>query len=155
MPKTLARLLTLIALIPTVVLNASHASVVMAAPTGITNPAVPKLNFTPKSAEDGTSFISYFALIWQAIQLVGGLMVLFYFLWGGLEWIMSHGEKSKVEAARNKMLQAVTGFIILMSTFVIAGFVGSLIGYDLINPVFGLPGSGAAQTGSPLQNKLP
>ncbi len=119
------------------------------APTGIINPAIPKLGFTPETAEDGTAFTSYFAIVWKAIQLIGGLMVLFYFIWGGMEWIMGHGEKAKVEAARNKMMQASLGFIVLISSFIIIGFIGTLIGYDFLNPVFGLPGStNGTQTGA-------
>jgi hypothetical protein len=113
-------------------------------PGGIINPAISSgLNFTPATAENGSALLSYIRVIWNTVQIIGGLLVLFYFILGGVDWITSHGEKGKVEAARNKMTQAVIGFIILISTFTIVGFLGTLIGFDFLRPVFLPPGATA------------
>jgi len=54
-----------------------------------------------------------------AIMAIAGLLILFYLVWGGIEWITSGGDKSKTESARNKITQAVIGIIILSSSVAI------------------------------------
>ncbi len=72
------------------------------------------------------------ALFSKAIYMfviVGSLVALVYILWGALDWITSEGEKDKLAKARQKILQAVIGMIILFSVVGIWGFlVGDVLG---------------------------
>ncbi len=52
----------------------------------------------------------------SAVMMISGVLVLFYLLWGGIEWITSGGDKGKTEAARNKITAAVIGLIVLASS---------------------------------------
>jgi len=93
----------------------------------IENPAVGNLGNDADKAADGTLFVEQFIRLWRNLMTIGGLMVIFFFIWGALQWISSSGDKSKLEAARNRMLQAAIGLFILVSSFVIIGFVGNLL----------------------------
>lgn len=50
-------------------------------------------------------------------------IVTWYFLWGAFDWITSEGDKQKVADARNKITQAIAGFLILILVFFILPFV--------------------------------
>jgi len=78
------------------------------------------------AAEDGTTFLSYFIVIWNALISIGALMVLVYFLWGAIEWISAGGDSGKIEKARNRITQSILGLVILISAFVIIGFISNL-----------------------------
>lgn len=51
------------------------------------------------------------------IFIVCSLMVFFYLIWGGLDWITSGGDKGKTEKARNKMVAAIVGLIIVLASY--------------------------------------
>ena len=88
----------------------------------------------------GEAFGYYLAFYWGVFVTVGMIAVLLFFLWGSFDWITSGGDKNKVETARNKMMNAVVGAILLGSAYVIIGFIGYLIGIDLLKPTFFAPG---------------
>lgn len=71
----------------------------------------------------GELFSTYFVMIWQALIMFGGLTVLIYYLWGALEWITAGGDSGKAEKARNKFTNATIGLVLLISVFVIVGFI--------------------------------
>jgi len=50
----------------------------------------------------------------RMVLIIGGFMVLFYLLWGALDWITSNGEEEKLKSAREKMTNAIIGIIILV-----------------------------------------
>ena len=58
------------------------------------------------------------------------LLTLFFFIWGGIQWITSGGEKEKVAGARKKITYAAIGLIITLLSFFIVNFVGGLFGVD-------------------------
>lgn len=93
----------------------------------ITNPAISEtLGGSSNTADSGTVFIFYFILLWKAIIDFGALAMLVYFVWGSLDWVLSGGDKSKLETARNKITQAILGMIILAGSFVIIGYVNKI-----------------------------
>jgi len=48
--------------------------------------------------------------------VLAGLSALLYLLWGSLDWIISGGEKEKVEKARSKIMNALIGVIVIVAT---------------------------------------
>lgn len=57
-------------------------------------------------------------LIVVSIQLffVGaGILLLFFLLWGGFDWVMSGGEKERLEMAQQKITNALIGFFIVIA----------------------------------------
>lgn len=110
---------------------------------GITNPAIGALGDDAEKAKSGELFTGYFVDIWNTIITVGGLIVLIMFLWGALEWITAGGDSSKIEKARNRILQSLIGLIILVSSVAIIGFISQLFfgtEFSILNLSFTSPG---------------
>lgn len=73
------------------------------------------------------------ATLWQTLIIVGGLAFILYFLWGGLNWIMAGGDKSKLEESKAKITQGLIGLALLAASYVIIRFLESAIGLNLLN----------------------
>lgn len=54
---------------------------------------------------------------------IATFVVTWYFLWGAWDWLLSEGDKQKVADARNKITQAIAGFLVLILVFFILPFV--------------------------------
>lgn len=57
-----------------------------------------------------------------------------FFLWlvlGGIRWIMSGGDKARVETARDQVTHALIGLVIVFSAFAIARLIDVLFGVNL------------------------
>lgn len=65
----------------------------------------------------------------SAIILVAGLATFMYLIYGGLQWIMSGGDKGKLEEARNKITNGIIGLAIVASAWAV---------YLLIDYFFGI-----------------
>ncbi|MFZ1721059.1 MAG: hypothetical protein WAU07_00985 [Microgenomates group bacterium] len=98
----------------------------------ITNPVIGDLGEGVSSApaygtEAGRLFSTYFVNIWQAAIVMGGLSVLIYYIWGAFEWITAGSDAGKVEKGRVRITNATIGLILLVSVFVIVGFISTLL----------------------------
>jgi hypothetical protein len=60
--------------------------------------------------------------------VVAVLLVFFYLVMGGIDWITSGGEKSKTEGARNKITAAIIGLIVLAASYAILQLALSFLG---------------------------
>ncbi|MBI2442554.1 MAG: hypothetical protein HYV40_01440 [Candidatus Levybacteria bacterium] len=61
---------------------------------------------------------------------MGVILALFYLIYGGIQWITSSGDKQKVAAARNRMIYAIIGLVIIfLSIFLV----------NLVLYIFGAP----------------
>lgn len=70
-----------------------------------------------------------------ALNIVFGIAViiaLFYLVWGAFSWITSSGEQSKTAAARQRIIAAVVGLILLAATWAILNIVLQVIGVNSI-----------------------
>jgi hypothetical protein len=68
------------------------------------------------------------------VTILGGLTFLMYFIMGAYEWISAGGDSGKIQKARDKMLQGVTGMVIMIAAYGILGIIGTIVGFDLLNP---------------------
>jgi hypothetical protein len=62
-----------------------------------------------------SDFGGFLGGIMSALMVIAAVFVLLQLIWGAIDWISSGGDKSKVEAARNKIMNAVIGLIVLAS----------------------------------------
>jgi len=72
----------------------------------------------------------------KGIQLVVGIaaILLFVFLvWGGIEWITSGGDKTKVENARNRITNALIGLAIVALAWAVQALITNLFGLGSIS----------------------
>lgn len=99
------------------------------------NQAVPGLDVSGgNSGEVGAEILSrYIALGIQTAIVVGALAVLVYFFLGAIRWITSGGDKGSLEKARDQMVQAAVGLLILVSIIAVLNFLGPILfGFDIL-----------------------
>lgn len=82
----------------------------------------------------------------ETALLVASVLVLAYLIWGGLDWIMSSGDKTKYESARNKITAALIGLAIVAAAWAIWLLVNYFFGID--KKVITGGGGGRASSGS-------
>lgn len=80
---------------------------------------------TPSGNLDIASVLT--TVIYWILSLSGGIAVLFLIL-GGLQYITSSGNKDRAEAAKQTILYAVIGLVVIALSFVIVAFVAQNIG---------------------------
>lgn len=55
--------------------------------------------------------------------LAAVILCLFFLIWGGINWMMSEGDKQKVNQAREKLVSSIIGLaIVFMAYLIINGF---------------------------------
>lgn len=60
--------------------------------------------------------------------LTAVLLALFFIMFGGIQWITSQGDKTKVAAARSKIIYAIVGLVVAFLAFFIVNVVGGALG---------------------------
>ncbi len=70
------------------------------------------------------------------VMVIAALLVFFYLIWGGIEWITSGGDKGKTENARNKITAAVIGLIVLAASYAILQLILNFLGFGSVNDIF-------------------
>jgi hypothetical protein len=69
--------------------------------------------------------------------IIAVIIALIYLLYGGIKWITSKGEKTEVEAARNHIMAAILGLVVVFLALFILTIVLSAFGIswtDLVIP---------------------
>ncbi len=61
------------------------------------------------------------------------LLALFFLIFGGIQWIMSSGEKEKIEAARKRIIYAILGLLIAFLSFFIINTIGTFFSVKLLD----------------------
>jgi hypothetical protein len=104
----------------------------------ITNPVLPPLTGGGEGvAETGTagseSLARFITSIMSFILLLAFMFLLIYLVTSGIAWITSEGDKTKLEAARNKLINAIIGIVIVAATWAVALLVGDFLGVEISN----------------------
>lgn len=68
------------------------------------------------------------------LTILGGLIFVFYFVMGGVNWITAGGEQAKVTKARDQMVEAVIGMVVIVISYGLMGVVGGIVGFDFLHP---------------------
>ena len=66
------------------------------------------------------------------ILIIAAIAAFLFLLLGGIQWITSGGDKAGLEAARNKITNAIVGLIIVASAWAIMLLVGQFTGIELL-----------------------
>lgn len=77
---------------------------------------------------------TFLSTLFGFITTLAGIFFLVYFILAGLSWIMSGGEKGKIESAKQQMTNAALGLIVIIAAYSIIGIVGGVLGLDILNP---------------------
>lgn len=76
-------------------------------------------------------------------NLIGGIFIFsfilafFFLLTGGISWITAGGDKAQLEAARNKIIHALMGLIVVGAGWAVFTLVGQFLGIEF--PMLELP----------------
>lgn len=70
--------------------------------------------------------------------VVAAVVAIIFLIWGGIRWIISGGDKAGVESARNTIIAAVIGLVIVFLTFFILTLVFNFLGFGALF-TFNLP----------------
>lgn len=98
---------------------------------GITNPAI------PASIGTGTAITGAKALSGLISNMIDGMFIVafilgfIYMVTGGLQWVTSGGDKASLESARNKIIHALIGIIVVASVYAVLSLVGAFLGFDI------------------------
>ncbi len=66
------------------------------------------------------------------VIIISIVIALFYLVYGAVRWITSRGEKEQIEGARNQIIAAIIGLILIFLTIFIMSFVLGVLGIRLI-----------------------
>ncbi len=89
---------------------------------------------TTSELSDPQRINTLFSRVIGALTITAGLAFIIYFTIGGLTWITAGGDQQKVDAAKKYMTNGVTGLIIVVASYAIIGLVGSVLGFDILDP---------------------
>lgn len=103
--------------------------------TQITNPVInPELG-TQGAEGSPDALANLIGTLWRVFLTLGALAVLIFIAWGAFSWITSGGDKAQVEAARNRIINAIIGMAILFSLIALVAYLFPMLGFDILNPV--------------------
>jgi hypothetical protein len=68
------------------------------------------------------------------LTMLAGLFFIFYFVMGGLNWVTAGGEQGKITKARDQMIQAVIGLVVIVMAYGLIGIVGKFVGLNILTP---------------------
>ena len=74
------------------------------------------------------------SLVLGLVTILGGLSLIFYFVLGALNWITAAGDTGKIQKARDQMVQAVVGMIVVVIAYSVIGVIGNFLGLNLLSP---------------------
>jgi hypothetical protein len=64
--------------------------------------------------------------------IVAGVLVFVFLVWGGIQWIMSGGDKGKTEEARSRITAALVGLAIVAGAYAVMQLIAYFFGIDSI-----------------------
>jgi len=94
---------------------------------GIDNPVI--TNLVGKTEADAPGILGkLFSGIIAFLLVIGTIWAFFQLLLGGINWISSSGDKGKLEAAQQKIIQAIIGLGIIFASWAVFIAVLSFLG---------------------------
>lgn len=61
--------------------------------------------------------------VYNTVLALAGAVAVAYIVWGGMQYTLSQGDSGKVKKAKDTLLYAIVGLIVVMFAFVILNFV--------------------------------
>ena len=106
--------------------------------------ATSKISVNPCSTEGGGGFDALCKLaetgIGTIIQsvitilfIVAVVLALGFLIYGGIKWIISGGDKTKVEAARGTIVAALVGLVLVFLAYFVLNIIGNFFGLNLFD----------------------
>lgn len=71
--------------------------------------------------------IQWISFMFMVLAVVTAL---FLFIWAGIQWVTSGGDKEKVASAQKKIVYGVIGLVIVLGSFMILNIIGFFFDVD-------------------------
>ena len=84
-------------------------------------------------AASEVSFVEWIIKILNGVLVISALLVLLYLLWGAISWITAAGDSNKIQAARDRMTQAIIGLVVLAGTLALFMLLQKFLGIEAFN----------------------
>lgn len=68
------------------------------------------------------------------LTVLAGIFFIIYFILGALSWVTAGGDQSKIQKARDQIVQGVIGLIVIVGAYAVVGIIGSVVGINILNP---------------------
>lgn len=97
------------------------------------NPVLPENiggSTNPSIDSGGTATGLFVSNIIGGMFLVAFILTLIFIMTGAIHWITSGGDKASLENARNKIIHALVGLIVIASAWAVMLVVGDFFGLD-------------------------
>lgn len=124
-------------------LSSAALSLLMPIPVFAADPTPNSIIISPPSV--GYKSLSNF--IQNALVLVftvGAFLVLIMLIIGAYEWIASGGDKEAVGKARNRIINALVGLLVLAIAFALVNLIGQFTGINIQNLIVPSPNPSAS-----------
>jgi hypothetical protein len=114
----------------------------------IINPVLGGTLGTGGNEKSGVNVAILLGTFIRVMVIIGSLGFVLYFVIGAVNWITSGGDKGKLETAKQSIINALTGLVILLALVAITTFLKDVFQIDLLNIIWPTPG-GAVPTTTP------
>lgn len=64
--------------------------------------------------------------------IAGILIALIFLIYAGIQWIMSGGDKQKLQSARTQVIYSILGLVVIFVAILITQFIGALFNISFI-----------------------
>jgi hypothetical protein len=85
------------------------------------------------NGDANTTFSNLIGFGLNILFIVAVILALFFLVWGGIQYILSGGDKGKTEAARGHIIAAVIGLVIVFVAYFLLQVVLGVFGISLSN----------------------
>ena len=91
----------------------------------------PQFQFKDVVSKNPDNIVSIIGTVVSFLFVIAIIAAFIFLLYGGLRWIVSGGDKGKVEEARNTIIAAVIGLIVIFLAYIILNVVLNLFGMSI------------------------
>lgn len=101
----------------------------------------PSINITKEKAKfvNITNLGELISAVVGSLLIISALLAFIYLILGGIQWITSGGDKTGMEAARNKITHAIVGLVIVGAAWAIMVLVQNFLGVQIIGGKLDFP----------------
>lgn len=92
------------------------------------NPCPTSAGFVNLCAITGAGFGKFVGNAITALMILASLVSLAFLIYGGVKWIMSEGDKTAVETARQTIIGAIVGLVIVFLSYLVISIILGLFG---------------------------
>jgi len=76
----------------------------------------------------------------QVAMIIASILTFAFLVWGGIQWILSGGDKTQTQAARDRITMALVGLGIVAAAWALMKVIGYFFGVDVFQ--FSIPTAG-------------